>query len=230
MPYVHGLPACTCLVEWVPAFERAIGRAPRLFQLAGDAPASNGFHRNGGSADYEPLSEAELRTARNMGGAAWNRWWYDDDGGSNFHSHIRLNGCPHNTVGQPQVEDLNEGRDGTGPLYDNAGAPDDGPRDGVRWPLRTWREGIEWAEQQEDDMAFTDWPEKDQNALVNAVADKVVDRLLAADVDPGKPKLSVRQALRQGANAPGVIRDAAKALAAEINKAAIEGTRGRAPR
>lgn len=141
MTSYRGLPACTCLAEWCPAFEARIGRQVYWFQLAGDAPASAGFHRGGGSGDCKPLSERELRIARNMGGAAWNRWW-----SNNYHAHIRLNGCPHNTVAQPQVADLNEGRDGTGPLYDNAGTRDNGPRDGVHWPLRTWREGIAWAE------------------------------------------------------------------------------------
>lgn len=152
MATYDGLPACTCLAAWCPAFEAAIGRRVDWWQLVGDAPASANFHRGGGSGDCPPLSEAELRIARNMGGAAWNRWWRDSDGDPNYHAHIRLNGCPHNTIAQPQVADLNEGRDGTGPLWDNAGVPDNGPRDGVRWPLRTWREGIEWAEQQEDDM------------------------------------------------------------------------------
>lgn len=151
VPTHRGFPACDCLAAWLPVFEELIGRQPRLFQLVGDAPASEGFHRNGGSVDYEPLSESELRIARNMGGAAFNRWWTN-----NYHSHTRLNGCPHNAIAQPQVEDLNEGRDGTGPLYDNAGAADNGPRDGVQWPLRTWREGIAWALEQGDDMPFTE--------------------------------------------------------------------------
>lgn len=150
MTSYRGLPACSCLVEWCPAFERAIGREVRWYQLAGDAEASAGYHRYGGSGDCAPLTEPELRVARNMGGAAWNRWW-----SNNYHAHIRLNGCPHNTIAQPQVTDLNAGRDGTGPLWDNAGTPDNGPRDGVRWPLRTWREGIRWAKEQENpDMAL----------------------------------------------------------------------------
>ncbi|MEV5001930.1 hypothetical protein [Nocardioides sp. LML1-1-1.1] len=148
---VHGLPACSCLAAWIPVFERRIGRTLRWFQLIGDAKASAGFHRGGGSGDSEPLSNDELRIARNMGGAAWNRWWEN-----NHHCHIRLNGCPHNTLAQPQVNDLNERRDGTGPLYDNAGVPDNGPRDGVHWPLRTWRQGIDWATKQEDDMPYTE--------------------------------------------------------------------------
>ena len=150
MPTYDGKPACECLAAWLPIFEATIGRSPHWFQLVGDAPASAGFHRSGGSADSEPLSDGELRIARNMGAAAWNRWWTD-----NYHAHLRLNDCPHNSIGQPQVADLNAGRDGTGPLYDNAGVPDNGPRDGVHWPLRTWREGIEWANelQEERDMA-----------------------------------------------------------------------------
>lgn len=147
MTAYRGLPACSCLTAWLPAFEAAIGREVHWLQLAGDAKASAGFHRGGGSADCPPLGEDELRIARNMGAAAWNRWWRD-----NYHAHLRLNGCPHNKIAQPQVADLNAGRDGTGPLYDDGGTPDNGPRSGVHFPLRTWREGIEWAQQQEDDM------------------------------------------------------------------------------
>jgi hypothetical protein len=150
MPTFRGLPACDCLAEWLPVFEALIGRELRWFQLIGNAPASAGFHEGGGSADSELLTDDELRTARNMGGAAFNRLWT-----GNFHCHIRLNGCPHNSIAQPQVDDLNAGRDGTGPLWDNAGVPDNGPRDGIQWPLRTWREGIKWAREQADwiDMA-----------------------------------------------------------------------------
>lgn len=186
MSTVHGLPACDCLVAWLPVFEAAIGRVPTWFQLVGDAPASAGFHRGGGSADSEPLSVAELRIARNMGAAAWNRWWTDSDGDPNYHAHLRLNGCPHNSIAQPQVADLNAGRDGTGPLYDNAGAPDDGPRDDVHWPLRTWREGIEWAREQEDDMALT--PEQ-EDRLAEKIGAAVVKALLAAEITKDRKTL-----------------------------------------
>jgi hypothetical protein len=192
----RGFPACTCLADWCAAFEALIGRQPRLFQLVGDAPASAGFHRGGGSADYEPLSEDELRIARNMGGAAWNRWW-----SGNYHCHIRLNGCPHNTISQPQVEDLNEGRDGTGPLYDNAGEADNGPRDGVRWPLRTWRQGIAWAREQGDDMAnYRDWDQKDKDALVGDLVEGIMR------YKPHGQKLAVEQLLKQAGNAPKTVR------------------------
>jgi hypothetical protein len=187
MTTVHGLPACSCLAAWIPVFETAIGRTPRWFQLIGDAPASAGFHRGGGSADSEPLSEDELRIARNMGAAAWNRWWTDPDGDPNYHAHLRLNGCPHNTIGQPQVADLNAGRDGTGPLYDNAGVPDNGPRDGVLWPLRNWREGIAWAEAlQEEDMAkYREWDQADKDALVGDIAKAVSEAVWSYKIDVG---------------------------------------------
>ncbi len=146
MTTVHGKPACSCLAAWIPVFEDLIGEELHWFQLVGDAPASEGFHKGGGSGDTRLLTDRELRIARNMGAAAFNRNWP-----GNKHAHLRLNGCPHNSVAQPQVDDLNEGRDGTGPLWDNAGAPDNGPRDGVKFPLRTWREGIKWAEARLED-------------------------------------------------------------------------------
>lgn len=181
MPYVRGLPACDCLAAWVPQFETMIGRSPRLFQLVGDAPASAGFHRGGGSADYEPLSEAELRIARNMGGAAWNRWWEN-----NYHCHIRLNGCPHNSIGQPQVADLNAGRDGTGALYDSSGVPDNGPRDGVHWPLRTWREGIAWAKQQQ----AKEWDEMATKDEIRAVFAEELEKALTQRLGNGRTLLT----------------------------------------
>lgn len=193
MPTYDGKSACSCLVEWLPVFETTIGRPLHWFQLIGDAPASAGFHRGGGSADTAPLSDDELRIGRNMGGAAFNRWWKNSDGSTNYHCHIRLNGCPHNTIAQPQVADLNAGRDGTGPLYDNAGVPDNGPRDGVLWPLRTWREGIAWAIEQGDDMpAPKDWDDADK-AVVQALLAAELDR----PVETKKGKRSMRQMVRE---------------------------------
>lgn len=198
MSTFRGFPACECLAEWLPVFEATISRSPHWFQLIGDAPASAGFHRGGGSADSEPLSADELRIARNMGAAAWNRWWRDSDGDPNYHAHLRLNGCSHNTVAQPQVADLNAGRDGTGPLYDNAGAPDDGPRDGVHWPLRTWREGIAWAIEMRDDMpAPKDWDDRDWAAFNKNVAPGLVEAVLSAQIETPKGKRSVSQVLKE---------------------------------
>ena len=184
MTSYRGLPACTCLAAWLPVFEAAIGREVTWWQLAGDAKASAGFHRGGGSADCPTLTEKELRIARNMGAAAWNRWW-----SGNEHAHIRLNGCPHNTIAQPQVADLNEGRDGTGPLYDNAGTPDNGPRDRVHWPLRTWREGIAWADRQrakdDDLMAFSDWNDTEKAAFRDFIQQAVRTTKIPTIADDG---------------------------------------------
>lgn len=202
MPTYDGKPACSCLAAWLPVFEATIGRKPTWFQLIGDAPASAGFHKGGGSADGEPLSDDELRIGRNMGGAAFNRWWRNSDGSTNYHCHIRLNGCPHNTIAQPQVADLNAGRDGTGPLYDNAGTPDNGPRDGVHWPLRTWRDGIAWAIEQGDDMQDADWTrlEKLIDARLAANNEPLVKALLAATIT--KAGDTVKRALRLAAGLP----------------------------
>lgn len=183
----RGFPACECLAKWLPVFETTIGRSPRWFQLVGDAPASAGFHRGGGSADSEPLSTSELRIARNMGAAAFNRWWTD-----NYHAHLRLNGCPHNAIAQPQVADLNAGRDGTGPLYDNDGAPDNGPRDGVLWPLRTWREGIAWAIEQGDDMQDADF-----ERIAQIIRDEVPKAVAAFQVETNKGKRSLIQMVEE---------------------------------
>lgn len=215
MPSFRGLPACTCLAAWLPVFETAIGRSPRWFQLVGDAPSSAGFHRGGGSADSEPLSDDELRIARNMGAAAWNRWWEN-----NYHAHLRLNGCPHNTIAQPQVADLNAGRDGTGPLYDNAGVPDNGPRDGVLWPLRTWREGITWAEDQEDEMKPEDWDRLRQmvDSAADAAADRAVQKLLKTELGNG---VTVQQNLRRAGDTKAI----AVEVARELGTASSKGTR-----
>ncbi len=189
MPEFAGKPACTCLAAWLPVFEATIGRSPRWFQLIGDAPASAGFHKGGGSADCEPLTIDEIRTARNMGAAAWYRPW-----AGNYHTHMRLNGCPHNTIAQPQVADLNAGRDGTGPLYDNAGAPDNGPRDGVQWPLRTWRQGIDWAKEQ-DMPSPKDWTAEDWAVVQEKLAKPLVKAIWDAAVD--KAGTAARAALRK---------------------------------
>jgi hypothetical protein len=57
---------------------------------------------------------------------------------------------------------------------------------------------------EDDDMPYTDWPEKDRDALVG----DVVKALLRADISKkGEPRLAVEQALRQASNAPAVVRE-----------------------
>lgn len=66
----------------------------------------------------------------------------------------------------------------------------------------------------EDMPKYRDWDDADKKALANDIADAV----LARDVDPGKPKLSVRQALRQAANAPGLVRALGRAQGHDVDK------------
>ncbi|MDN4174745.1 N-acetylmuramoyl-L-alanine amidase [Nocardioides sp. SOB77] len=67
---------------------------------------------------------------------------------------------------------------------------------------------------EDDDMPkYRDWDDADKKALANDIADAV----LARDVDPDKPKLSVRQALRQAANAPGLIRSLGRATGHDVD-------------
>jgi hypothetical protein len=163
MPYwtdFHGRkwPACSCLVEWLTAYQdellrqRLIRQCLDVFQLIGGAKASAGSHLTGGCADLGQRSREQLRVARNMGAAAWERDADPDDGQPDFrpaHAHLSLKGCPHaQQYAKDQVDDLEDGFNGLGQLEDHRGAPDDGPRSGVQWPLRTWREGIAWAKAQ----------------------------------------------------------------------------------
>lgn len=71
---------------------------------------------------------------------------------------------------------------------------------------------------EDEDMDYRDWPDGAKRALQDDVSAAVVSRLLGSDVDPGKPRLSVRQALRQAANGPGLIRKLGKALGHNIDK------------
>lgn len=175
--WFRGRPACPCMVEWIPAYESvliargAIRECVDIAQLIGDAPASAGVHSKGGAIDiwqHEPVFQ---EVAREMGGAAWNRVWPDNE-----HTHIGLKDCPHNGPVAYQIAALADGYDGTG--YLGRGAPDygPGPRD-----LRTWREGIQWARQQEDDMPYT---EKQLTAIMRGA--------VAAELDPLKAALKRR--------------------------------------
>lgn len=157
MTTFRGKPACTCLATWLPVFERELQRhgflsGPlKIYQLIGDADASGGTHSTGGAFDIVDLpGRGDLRIARDMGAdATWSR-----TKAQGFMSHIHgvLRGCPHNLPARYQIAAVDKGGNGLG--RGGMGGTDDGPR-----PLsgRTWRQGIEWANQQlEEDMAFTD--------------------------------------------------------------------------
>jgi hypothetical protein len=190
----RGHPACPCQARWLPVFEaeaqrRGILTGPLpLSQLIGGAPESGGTHSKGGADDTYPLTgidvDAYVALSRQMGAdAAWYRPPNWDGAGGVPHVHRVLTGCPHNSPARYQLDAVRAGFNGLG--YLGHGAPDNGPR-----PLsgRTWREGIAWVKTQEDNMPFTDWPQKDQDALVNAVAAKVTSSILGADMNAHEPK------------------------------------------
>lgn len=146
-------PVCSCQKEWLTAYENELLRrgivhnSIDLYQTIGNAPASAKFHSLGGCTDMMQRNHDALWVARNMGEAAWERDHDPNDGQPDFstnHKHGTLKGCPHAYhLAKAQVPSLENGHNGTA-----GNGPDDGPRKGVQWPLRTWQEGIAWAKSQ----------------------------------------------------------------------------------
>lgn len=152
----RGYPACPCLAAWLPVYEAELQRRGilagqlRIYQLIGGAAASGGTHATGGAADLLDLpGDEDWWVARQMGAdASWSRRYDWDGRGGIAHFHLVLTGCPHNAPARYQIDDVRADMNGLAGAHR---ANDDGPR-----PLsgRTWREGIDWAhQQQEDDMA-----------------------------------------------------------------------------
>jgi hypothetical protein len=151
--YGKSWPVCECLQKWLPAYENELLRRGLihtcidLYQTIGNASASASTHSTGGCADLRQVSTEQLRVARNMGAADWKRDADPNDGQPDMsptHAHLSLCGCPHaHYSAKAQVTSCNNGGNG---LAGNG--PDDGPRTGVQWPLRTWSAGILWAASQ----------------------------------------------------------------------------------
>jgi hypothetical protein len=158
MATIRGKRTCSCMAEWFPVLEAEarrrglIKQTVDIYQLIGNAKASAGYHRSGACADFKQASAEFVKLCRNMGAAAWKR---DRSDGMVLHTHLALKGCPHLTAGaKAQIGALERG--GTGLA---SGGRDRGPRTGVQWPLRTYKQGIAWAKShgkddnaQEDDM------------------------------------------------------------------------------
>lgn len=152
--WFRGYPACPCLAEWLPVYEAELQRLGvltgplRIYQLIGNASASANTHRDGGAFDITDLvGDLDVWIARQMGADA--TWARTAAQGFTPHLHGVLTGCPHNAPARYQIDAVRSGGNGLG--SGGLGGVDDGPR-----PLsgRTWRQGIEWAKQrQEDDMA-----------------------------------------------------------------------------
>lgn len=196
----RGKPACDCLAEWLPVYEAALIRlgiikqSLDIYQLIGGAAASGGTHATGGAADTAQTSDEAIRVARQMGAdAGWHRRYNWDGRGGMDHAHLVLRGCPHNGPARYQIDAVDAGYNGLG--SGGRGANDDGPR-----PLsgRTWREGIAWAKQQEeDDMALSD---DDKKWLEATIATKVGEAF-KAELGNGR---TIRDNIRAIAVACGV--------------------------
>lgn len=198
MPTFRGKPACSCQVQWIPAYEAELQRrgilAPgaqlTLYQLIGGAKASGGTHTDGGADDTAYLGEEALWVSRQMGAdATWLRPFNWDGKNGMAHVHRVLRGCPHNGPARYQYDSptqgVDHGRDGLS--HGGRGAPDDGPR-----PLsgRTWRQGIAWANEQEE------------NDVDDATIEKIAKRTaeLVLDAKPEGSTKSLGQLVKETLN------------------------------
>lgn len=198
--WFRGHPACPCLAEWLPVYEAELQRLGvltgplRIYQLIGNASASANTHRDGGAFDITDLvGDLDVWIARQMGADA--TWARTAAQGFTPHLHGVLTGCPHNAPARYQIDAVRSNGNGLG--SGGLGGVDDGPR-----PLsgRTWRQGIEWAKQrQEDDMPTPEETRKivreEIDRAVPEIAEKVAKAVLNADVI-SRLDVSVREALR----------------------------------
>ena len=76
-----------------------------------------------------------------------------------------------------------------------------------------------WVREQEDNVAYKDWPQADKAALLDdlkgPLAAEVVRQLLAEPLE-ADPTLTVKGALRQAQNAPGLVKRLARGLNVKI--------------
>lgn len=165
-------------------------------------PDSGTTHRLGGGVDLgwcgHPVCYSALRLA---GMFIWHRDPSQGDWADHFH------GAP---IGHPFM-DARLAAQETSYLAggDGIGGRDTGPRfNPIPQPV--------WPYPPEDDMPYTDWPEKDRTALVNDLR----DALLTADVGGD---LKVKAALRMAAKAPSLARELER-LITESVVAAVPGS------
>jgi hypothetical protein len=204
--WFRGFPACPCLAAWLPVYEDELQRRGLLtgplpiYQLIGDYAASGNTHKDGGAFDISDLvGEQDVWVARQMGADA--TWARTPEQGFVPHLHGVLRGCPHNGPAAYQITSSTLGVDaGWNGLSGRSRARDDGPR-----PLsgRTWREGIAWAHEQEDDMpAPKDWTKADWDAfnenaapaIARVILDEETVELKKAD---GAKDITIRSAVQR---------------------------------
>ena len=208
----RGRTTCACVAEWIPVWEAMClregitsgfydGKTCTIFQLTGSASASAGTHSQGGAIDNAMLDARGIRIAREMGASAsWRRLWP-----GNLHSHMVLEGCPHNGPARYQIAAVKLGRDGLGWL---GLAGKDTEHRPETW--RTWREGITWARAQ---LAATgaatpdhpDWSDMASRAEIRAEVKAALEETLAEAASR-----DTRHGRNTGTSLWRIIRDAIK--------------------
>ena len=165
MATFRGKPACACLIEWLPVYEKELLRRGvikyniDIYQLIGGAKTSAGTHSTGGAFDIGQYSTTALKVASEMGAATWHRGPAQK---MIHHAHGVLKGCPHNGPARYQIAALAAGYSGLG--YAGRGSKDNGP---PPRKLRTWRQGIVWAKAQAEEK---DWLSMaTENEIIKAV-------------------------------------------------------------
>lgn len=149
----RGRETCRCVAEWVPHYEAELIAAGEIkfsidiTQLRGKAAASGNTHSEGGAIDMLQHSANAMRIARQMGAMGFGREKNWDGRGGIAHGHLVLVDCPHNGPARYQIVAGNAGYNGLG--SGGRGGRDTGPRDGIKWPLISWKQGIVWHQTQE---------------------------------------------------------------------------------
>lgn len=190
--WFRGKPACPCLAAWLPVFEAELIRrgvireSIDIAQLIGGAAASGGTHSDGGAFDIWQHDPTTVWVARQMGAACWARTAAQ---GFDPHAHGVLRGCAHNNPARYQIYALDNGYNGLG--SGGRGGSDDGPRP---VPHRSWREGIAWAQAQEDDMKPEDFDR------IRAIVREEVSRITGRQAKGLRARLArVMKRLEKGA-------------------------------
>lgn len=134
---------CVCCAEWAPVFEDYCKIRGHIkynidwIQFTGGDPNSANTHAHGAAMDCEQVGSAFIADARECGATgSWSRYppAFDND-----HSHMVLNGCPHDDLCRYQLEAQKAGYNGLG--YAGRGGKDPYPDPAV---YRTWKQGKEF--------------------------------------------------------------------------------------
>lgn len=172
----RGFPACACLAEWLPWYEKELIRRGILgddetldiMLLIGYSNQSAGLHSRGGVFDITQTDLRAVYVARQMGAdATWSLPEDWDGKGGAAHIHGVLRGCPHNGPACHQISAVDAGYNGLGRA--GRGGKDTGPRPLSR---RTWRQGINWAKEKRTASKVSSLKEKLRETLSVALSSR----------------------------------------------------------